>query len=348
MPRKKKVEEPILEQPLTEATPLPVEEPAELPKKSPTPTKKKKAPPAEKTPSEELPKKASFYSLDTRELDRDLSPAQLREWNDIYASYRSQTPLTGMVIGVDTHSLEMQDESGEWGKMDITCLVLMDFRVKIIIPESEIWHGSSEQYPSYVVRNMIGANIDYVITQIDREAECAVASRRTALGFKRNRFIRDRRRHVGEIVKAGILCVGPKRLIAECGGYDMTLTQRDISYTAIADLRPEYRPGQELDAKITQLDVGAEEVSISIKEVNPNPFDGAEDRHPIGCSRKAVISGSYKGGVFCRLSDGTTVLCSYKPGYFDDEFYIGDSVLIRISEFNFTRKQVYGKIMLNW
>ena len=50
-------------------------------------------------PSE--PEKKSFYDLDFRALDQDLSPEQRQEWNTIYASFRSRSVMRGTIIGVD-------------------------------------------------------------------------------------------------------------------------------------------------------------------------------------------------------------------------------------------------------
>ena len=119
----------------------------------------------------------------------------------------------------------------------------------------------------------------------------------------------------------------------------------DAYYTAIADLRSEYKPGQEISARLKSADQQAGTIEISVKEVNPNPYFGAEKRHPVGSTRKAVISGTYAGGVFCRLSDDTTCMCLYSPNYFKEEFYIGDSVLISISRFDDGKRQVYGRIL---
>ena len=54
-------------------------------------------------PSE--PEKKSFYDLDFRALDQDLSPEQRQEWNTIYASFRSRSVMRGTIIGVDPHSM---------------------------------------------------------------------------------------------------------------------------------------------------------------------------------------------------------------------------------------------------
>jgi hypothetical protein len=289
----------------------------------------------------------SFFDVDYNETDRELSPGQLKEWTAIYASFRSKTPLTGTVSGVDAYQLSVTNPSTKAvERKQILCLVIMDFRVKVIIPETEIWYDSEETYPEYVIKRMVGAKVNYVVTNVDRPGECAIASRRMALGYVRNHFFKDSRRtEPGQIQDCNVLVVGPKRIIAECNGFDLHLRSRDLSYTAIADLRTEYKPGQELKAKLLKFDSKAGTIEASVKEVNPNPFYGADRRHPVNSTRQAVISGTYAGGVFCRMPDDTTVLCLYSPRYFSEEFYIGDSVLMVITQYDYDRKLIYGRIL---
>ena len=84
---------------------------------------------------------------------------------------------------------------------------------------------------------------------------------------------------------------------------------------------------------------------ISVKETIPNPYDEADFRHPVGCSRQGVIAGKYGGGVFCNLTDGVTVPCNYSFQYEDGDFLIGDSVTVVIQRFDYEKKQVFGKIV---
>ena len=294
----------------------------------------------------ESPAATDFYNTDFNETDRDLSPDQLKEWTAIYASFRSKTPLAGDVIGVDSYTLPVTDRETRAVTMkQVLCLVVMDYRVKVIIPQTEVWYNETDALPDYVIRRMVGAKVDYVVTHVDRNGKCAVASRRLALGFKRNRFYKDRQNTEGRILSCQLLVVGPKRVLAECNGFDISINNRDLSYTAIADLRDEYRTGQELPVKLIRCDQQTGTLEVSAKAVNPNPFDGADRRHPVNCTRKAVVSGSYAGGLFCRLADDTNCLCRYSPAYFDTEFFIGDTVLIVITKFDFAKKRMYGKIL---
>ena len=89
-----------------------------------------------------------------------------------------------------------------------------------------------------MLRNMSGAVIDFVVTHVDREAGFAIASRRLALRTRRYYFsTQPSMSRSGARVKCHVLAVGPRRCLVECGGYDIDLTQREMRYTAIPDLR---------------------------------------------------------------------------------------------------------------
>ena len=170
--------------------------------------------------------RSSFFQTDFRSLDRNLSPEQMQEWNSIYASYRSKSILTGTVVGVDDNRFEVRSpRTGLPERRTVRSLVIIGYRIKVLIPESEVWTPGEER-PDYVMRGMVGAKIDYVVMQVDREGECAIASRRLALAKQRRHFASLRRGHEpGAQLKCNLLVVGPRRVLAECGGYDVSLSQ---------------------------------------------------------------------------------------------------------------------------
>ena len=142
-----------------------------------------------------------------------------------------------------------------------------------------------------------------------------------------------------------MLAVGPRRCLVECYGYDVNLSQRDMSYAAISDLREQYHPGDELTCVVKQFDHKAGSLVISVKETIPNPFDEASLRHPVGCRRRAIIAGKYAGGVFCNLPDGAVVMCRYSFHYEDSDFKTGDTVMVVIQRYDEGKKQIFGKIV---
>ena len=285
-----------------------------------------------------------FFALDFNELDRDLKEDERKEWNAIYASYRGHSALSGKIIGVDRFT--NTPRTGETELM--YCAIVIPHRVRIVIPESEMWLDDHVP-PTFVLQGMVGACIDFVITRVEREAGFALASRREAMRSQRYFFSRHRELSgVGAETKCQVLSVGPRRCTVECYGHDMNLTQRELSYTAIADLRTVYHPGDELNCIIKSYDAEKGKLSISVKETLSNPFDGASVRHPLGSRRQAVISGKYGGGVFCNLPDGTVCMCNYSYQYTDADFKVGDIVILLVQRFDDEKKQMYGKILSKW
>ena len=131
-------------------------------------------------------------------------------------------------------------------------------------------------------------------------------------------------------------------------GHDLDITQREMRYASIPDLRNEYHPGMEIDCIVKVFDLDNDKLEISIKETEVNPFFGAEQRHPVGSRRLAVISGKYGGGVFCNLPDGVVCMCNYSYQHEDADFMVGENVMLIVQRYEDEKLQMYGKIMSKW
>jgi hypothetical protein len=290
-----------------------------------------------------------FFELDFRELDRRLTPEERQEWNSIYASYRGRSALNGTIIGVDRLSLMVYNaETDEMEREDMYCAIVVPYRVRIVIPATEMW-DEGQARPDFVLQNMVGSHISFIVIKVDREGGFAIASRKRASRVRRLYFSRrPALQGVGARIQCNVLSVGPRRCLVECYGHDIGLTQREMRYTAISDMRTEYHPGQTLDCVVKAYDKETDKLEISIKEIESNPFDGAELRHPVGARRLAVIAGKYGGGVFCNLPDGTVCMCNYSYQHEDSDFMAGDQVMLVVQRFEPSKRQMYGKILSKW
>lgn len=306
---------------------------------------------ANDTPAAVLPAddRRHFFAMNFHELDHRLTPEERQEWNSIYASYRGRSALSGTIIGVDPHSIVSYDPvSDDMRKETMFCAIVVPYRVRIVIPESEMWMDGEER-PDYVLKNMVGAEINFIITKVDREAGFAIASRKQASRVQRIFFSRQQAIHaLGARTECHVLAVGPRRCLVECYGHDVDLTQREMRYTAIPDLRDEYRPGQTLPCIVKEYAPDEGRLMVSVKETESNPFEGAEFRHPVGCRRQAVIAGKYGGGVFCNLPDGTVCMCNYSYQHQDSDFLVGDVVMVVVQRYELEKQQMYGKILSKW
>lgn len=348
-------------EPAAPVDPPPLDEPADAlekpsamksfwmePSAPPSPPPVAEQPPAP-APTQSKSDRQNFYDLDFNALDRGLTAEERQEWNSIYASYRGRSALTGTIIGVDPLHISIRNkETGAMEKKTMYCAIVVPYRVRVVIPDTEMWEQEQAR-PDFVLQNMVGATIDFIIIKVDRENGVAVGSRRLAARSQRYFFAhRPNLSQTGAQVKCRVLSVGPRRCLVECYGHDINLTQRDLRYTAIPDLREEYHPGEELDCVVTSFDPEKDELQISVKATQSNPFDGAEQRHPVGSRRYATIAGKYGGGVFCNLHDGTVCMCNYSYQHEDSDFMVGDTVIVLVQRFAEEKRQMYGKIMSKW
>ena len=311
-----------------------------------TASAKKEPEPKEQFTRRPLSSSPSLLSLDLNKLDEGLTEEEREEWNAIYASYRSKSILTGRITGIDSHSFTVRSrETGRIERRRMLCAVIISYRVKVLIPETEVWMPEQER-PSHVLRNMSGAEIDYTILDVDREGGVAIGSRRMAMVAQRHFFDSVKGgRKLGERVTCRVLSVGPKRCLVECGGRDLSLTQKDLTYAATPDLRDRFHPGQTLNCILKEYSRQTGQLWISVKETTANPFFGAIKRHPIRSRRQATISGKYAGGVFCTLTDETVCLCHYSTRHSDTDFHVGDTVILAIQKFDYDRQLIYGIIL---
>lgn len=158
-----------------------------------------------------------FFELKFNELDRGLTPEERQEWNSIYASYRGRSALTGTIIGVDPRSIYVWNPRTEKReKLTMYCAIVVPYRVRIMIPETEMWEEGDER-PDYVLQNMVGAKIDFIIIKVEREAGFAVGSRRLASRSQRYFFAHREDLHgIGARVKCQL-----RQLLIQAHRYDL-------------------------------------------------------------------------------------------------------------------------------
>lgn len=265
------------------------------------------------------------------------------------ASFRSKSVLTGKIIGVDRHTFNVRNrETGLLERRVMHCAVMIRYRVKVLIPETEMWLPGQER-PSHVLRNMTGAEVGYTILDVDRKGGVAIASRRMVAVSLCRAFDNVRGGHfVGERLPCRVLTVGPNRCLLECSGRDLTLGYRDMLYASCPDLRERFRPGDQLECILKEYNRRSGAFAVSVKESQPHPFIGVTVRHPLGSRRQATISGKYGGGVFCTMADDTTCLCLYTALHTDRNFQIGDEVLLVVSKYDYEQCLIYGRILSKW
>lgn len=247
-------------------------------------------------------------------------------WNEIYASRQTNMILQGIVNAVE----ELDDRP---------CLIIIKDDAKIIIPEEE---SGIEKPNRHIIHSIIGAEIDFVVRGINREAGIAVASRRFAMEQKKKTELPKLK--AGSIETARVVSVGKSRAVFELAGVEVKLHTSEIFWTYVDDLRDMLYNGQTVKVLVKEVDPEAGTLQISVKEAEPNPFDRNIQMHKVGGQYLAEITGVVEWGIFVRFSTNIEALCphtnmkNYRPT-------VGDKVLVIIREIDPNKKRVKGYII---
>lgn len=75
-----------------------------------------------------------------------------------------------------------------------------------------------------------------------------------------------------------------------------------------------------------------------------SPFTGVW-LHPQCKGALKKVNGDFQ---LTNLPDGVVVMCSYSFHYDAASFAIGDKVIVMIQRYDFSKKQIYGKIVAKW
>ena len=109
---------------------------------------------------------------------------------------------------------------------NITCAIV-DFKgIKVLIPATEIIEDGKND--KKLLRNMMGAEIKFIIIEADKISNKAVGSRIKAM--ERIRDINLKKLEVGDKVYSKVVGIWRKYIRIECLGMDFIIKAQDLQY----------------------------------------------------------------------------------------------------------------------
>lgn len=157
-------------------------------------------------------------------------------------------------------------------------------------------------HPSELVK--IGDKITTKVLSFDKDNE------KISLGLKQ--LSDNPWREMGEDLKAGAIVKGKVSSITDYGlfieiasGIEGLVHISEISWTdRIADLRDKFKVGQAVDVLIVSLDKENRRMSLSIKQLEKNPWEAITEKFKVGDKIKGTISNITDFGIFVQLVPG--------------------------------------------
>lgn len=217
-------------------------------------------------------------------------------WMELRNSLRTKRSLTGILGGVERTS------SG----LPLAIVYYKDMRVVIPATEMNIRledhreSGDKELHNRYaqILSWMMGAEIEFTVSGLDRRSGSVVASRADAMRRKQRQFFltpgRDGRPLVqeGTVAEARVIAVSERVVRVEIFGVEFPIFAREVAWEWVDDCNDYYGIGDRVLVKLLSIDrsdPGNIRLQASIRETVPNP---AKEN-----IRKCVVQGKYIGKV---------------------------------------------------
>lgn len=216
-------------------------------------------------------------------------------WLELRNSLRSKRLLTGRITGV---------ERLPGGSV----VAVVEYKGKrVIIPVSELYldieqYGGPGEYSVterqiQIANSMMYAEIDFVVSGLDRRQNTIVGSRREALRRKQRLYYfpyrgRDRRIVPEMVVEARVVAVGDSYVRVEVFGVECTVLAREVAWEWVDDCHDYYQVGERVLVRIKEIDLSDSNtvhLETSIRETTKNPA--------LENAQKCVVNGKYVGRV---------------------------------------------------
>ena len=254
---------------------------------------------------------------------------------ELMRSKEEKRILTGKISGIEDEYYKLQNKI-------IPCAIIWYEDIKILIPCN---HLSIKDFNKSTIRGMLGAEIDFIVTEIDTLSNIAIASRTKAMELRSQ--IELPKLKVNDTVRVRIIAVGFKIIIVELYGKEVIIKAEDLKHTYIVNCKEIYDVGDYLKVRIKNIDIENNVYELSAKDFEINPFKDirkyiTEHGEYTG---KVIAFPKNNSGVIVQL-DNTYVTCLCRiPVKFNNYPHFMDDVLIKVTEIKEDKKLIYAYLM---
>jgi small subunit ribosomal protein S1 len=273
--------------------------------------------------------------IPTREFASDEKQPQVGEIVEVYLE-RIENALGDAVLSRDKARreeawtrLERLSEKKETVKGSIVGRVKGGFTVDLggvnaFLPGSQV-----DIRPIRDVGPLMGQMQPFAILKMDRPRGNIVVSRRAVLEESRA----EQRAEIvgnmaeGERRRGVVKNITDYGAFVDLGGIDGLLHVTDMSWKRVSHPSQVVEVGQEVEVQIIKINPETQRISLGMKQLMTDPWDGVGAKYPVGAKLKGRVTNITDYGAFVELEDGV-------------------EGLIHVSEMSWTKKNVHpGKII---
>lgn len=156
------------------------------------------------------------------------------------------------------------------------------------------------------MEKLVGQEIRCRIIKLDVTDEDVVVDRRV-IAEEEDRAARERRYteiKEGDTVTGTVRSVTDYGAFVDIGGVDALLHVGDISWGRVSKPSDVLSPGQQVEAKVVRIDPEKHRISVSMKELQAQPWDAAPEKYRVGERVRGTITRITDFGAFVELEPG--------------------------------------------
>ncbi len=182
--------------------------------------------------------------------------------------------------------------------------------------------------------DMVGDKMLLKVIEVDRNRNRLILSARAAEKERRTRRLQEL--DEGSVVTGTVVNLTDFGAFVSLDGVDGLIHKSELSWDNIEDPSSIVSVGDEVDVKVKDVDVERERISLSLRALQPSPWDKIEEDYNEGDLVEGTVSNVVNFGAFITLPEGIEGLIHSSemeiigPGTPEDVVQVGDDVLVRI------------------
>ena len=223
-------------------------------------------------------------------------------WKRIEDCLNSETTLNGLITGQVKGGMTVDIQG-----------------VKAFLPGS-----LAEAVPTKDLNHLEGMYEEFKVIKLDKDKNNVVLSRKAALeevnSEERSKLLSELEE--GKVIEGVVKNLTDYGAFIDLGGVDGLLHITDISWSRINHPSEALNIGEQLQVIVTKFDKDEGKVSLGVKQLSPDPWEGIENKFPLNTSVMGKVTNLTDYGFFAEIDSGV-------------------EGLVHVSEIDWTNKNIH-------
>ncbi|UCH95387.1 MAG: S1 RNA-binding domain-containing protein [Candidatus Aminicenantes bacterium] len=249
-------------------------------------------------------------------------------WQQVRRAYERKHPISGRIVGV------LDDNKG----------FKVDMGVEMFLPMSQ---ADIKKVKS--PKKLLGREYQFKVTRLNSREKNGVVSRRVILEEEKEAKIQElfNSLQVGDIIKGKVTSLTDYGAFVDIGGMDGLIHKDNISYARVNHPKERLRKGDEVEAKVLEMNPGNKRISLGIKQRYPDPWIDIAKKYPVGKKLIAKVTKIVSFGAFIELEEGVEGLLHIsdltwegKTNSVEEFVAVGERLWVQVIELNPEEKKI--------